>query len=340
MNGEWLIRGSDGRLSVYLVSDGAVRCRAERAPGGNWDAPRRTGGERRVEPLVGVGRGADSYAHLVAWQSPAGGKPGGLLHSTHFRPLLAALDWHPLGRPGGLGESPDEPAVAVDDQGRAHVFVRDAAGRLVIRAQKEKGGWGPWRDPQEGEFAGAPVAVPGRAGRVEVYGAATDTLLHWRQDKPAAAFHLVETAEAAPRPGTLRAVATSEENTTVFYTDDATGRLCAWRPGHKPVPVASAAGPGPVAAVRCVIDGHDCTLLAQRATHGRIVFAAYPSEQEEAGATWTESGPPVPADALVSLALDAEDRVTAACLSPSTGRLLLSRRKDAAGLAMGAWQEV
>jgi hypothetical protein len=100
------------------------------------------------------------------------------------------------------------------------------------------------------------------------------------------------------------------------------------------------AGPGPVSAVRCELGGYDCTLLAQRSASGRVAFAAYPTEDEEAGAWWTESGPALPADAVVSLAVDSEGRVTAATLSPSTGRLLLTRRKEESGLALEAWREV
>ncbi len=233
------------------------------------------------------------------------------------------------------------PAVAVDHQGRAHVFVRNTGGGLGMRAQAQKGGWGPWRDLKGADLRDAPAAVAGKDGRVEVYAAAPGALLYWRQERPGTEFALHETVPAAVRPGTLRALATSGERTTVLFTDDDTGELCAWRCGEKPVPLAAAAGPGPVAAVRCVIDGHDCTLVAQRsAAGGRVAFAAYPSEQEAMGAQWTESGPALPADARVSLALDADGRVVAASLSPSTGQLLLTRRKDEAGLALEAWRAV
>jgi hypothetical protein len=94
-----------------------------------------------------------------------------------------------------------------------------------------------------------------------------------------------------------------------------------------------------VSAVRCELDGHDCTLLVQRSTSGRVAFAAYPTEQESAGAWWTESGPQLPADAEVSLAVDEDGRVVAATVSPSTGHLLLTRRKDEPGLALEAWRQ-
>jgi hypothetical protein len=69
-----------------------------------------------------------------------------------------------------------------------------------------------------------------------------------------------------------------------------------------------------------------------------VAFAAYPTEDERAGAWWTESGPQLPADATVALTTAEDGRVTAASLSPSTGQLLLTRRKDEPGLALEAWR--
>jgi hypothetical protein len=338
VNGDWLICGRDGRLSVYLPSGDAVLCRAERWPGGPWDAARRVGGEQRLHPVLAVGQGADRYAHLVSWRPT---KPGesGLVHSTHFRPRLAALDWNPVGHPDKSGDRTGTPAVAVDAEGRAHLFVRNKGGGLSMLGQKQKGGWGPWRDLKGRDVQEAPAAVTGESGRVEAYAAVPDGILYWRQEEPGAVPVLQEAVEAAVRPGTLRALATSAGSTTLFFVDD-TGDLCAWRPGDKPVPLLAAAGPGPVAAVRCELDGYDCTLLAQRSASGRVAFAAYPTEQETAGAWWTESGPHLSADAGVALTTDADGRVVAAALSPSTGRLLLTRRKAEPGLALEAWREV
>ncbi|NEV91239.1 hypothetical protein GUR47_31885 [Streptomyces tendae] len=342
MNGDWLLLGRDGRLSVYLPSNDAALWRAERAPAGPWEAPRRIGGDQELRPDGGlaVGRGPDGYTHLVAWR-PTGAGRCTLVHTTHFRPLLAPLDWQPAGHPNKQGDRTGTPAVAVDTQGRAHVFVRNGGGGLSMVAQQEKGGWEPWRDLKGRGVQESPAAVTADSGLVEVYAPVEGGILHWRQDKPGARPVLGERLDAAVRPGTLRALATSAERTTVFFTDAGTGELCAWRPGGKPVPLVTAVGPGPVAAVRTVIDGHDCTLLAQRsAAGGRVAFAAYPTELEEMGAAWTESGPALPSDATVSLTLDADARLVAATLSPSGGQLLLSRRKDEAGLALGAWEAV
>ncbi|WP_371668598.1 hypothetical protein OG985_13565 [Streptomyces sp. NBC_00289] len=338
MNGDWLTRGRDGRLSVYLPSGDAVLCRAERGPGGPWAPPRRVGGEQRLYAGLALGQGSDGYVHLIAWRPTVSGESG-LVHSTHFRPRLAALDWSPVGHPDKKGERTGTPAVAVDDQGRAHVFVRNLGGGVSMIAQKEKGGWDPWRDLKGREVQEGLAAVTGESGRVELYAAVPGAILHWRQEEPGAQPVLEEAMEAAVRPGTLRALATSPQSTTLFFTDDS-GDLCAWRPGGTPVPVLTAAGPGPVSAVRCELDGHDCTLLAQRSAGGRVAFAAYPTEQESAGAWWAESGPELPVDAEVSTTLDEDGRVVAATRSPSSGHLLLTRRKEEAGLALEAWREI
>jgi hypothetical protein len=338
VNGDWLIRGRDGRLSVYLPTDDAVLCRAEREPGGAWEPPRRVGGDQKLRPGRAVGQGADRYAHLAAWRPTKEGEAG-LVHSTHFRPRLAALDWISIGHPDKTGDRTGTPAVAVDSRGRAHVFVRNAGGGVSMRMQKEKGGWDPWRDLKGRDVQGELTAVTGESGRVELYAAVPGALLHWTQEEQAAVPTLEEAMETPVRPDTLHALATSADATTLFYTDDS-GDLCVWRPGGKPTTLLPSAGPGPVSAVRCELDGHDCTLLAQRSASGRVAFAAYPTEQESAGAWWTESGPQLPADAVVSLAVDEDDRVVAATLSPSTGQLLITRRKDEPGLALTAWETV
>lgn len=339
MNGDWLIRGRDGRLGVYSPTDDGVLSRAEHRPGGGWTAPRRVGGEQKLRPGLGVGQGADGYAHLVSWHPAAGGEAV-LTHSTHYRPDLTAMDWTPLGHPNDKGPVTSDPAVAVDHQGRAHVFVVNGGQGLSMVAQREKGGWAPWRDLNGSRVQNGLAAVTGETGLVAVYGAVPGGIVHWTQEKPGKQVAVAESLLARVRPGTLAALATSERSTTVFYTDTE-GMLCAWRPGWAPVALLPAAGPGPVSAARCLLDGHDCTVLAQRAASGRVAVAAYPTEAESAGAWWAESGPVLPADARVFLAGDADlGRLTAAALSPSTGRLVLTHRKDEPGLALQPWREV
>lgn len=147
MNVDWLIRGRDGRLSAYLLSEAAVRCRVERGPGGPWDPPRTMGGAQRLHSVLALGQGPDRYTHLVSWR-PTVRDQSGLVHSTHYRPDLSALDWHPIGHPDRTGDRTGNPAVAVDAEGRAHVFVRNKGGGVSIGRPEAEGRLGALARPQ------------------------------------------------------------------------------------------------------------------------------------------------------------------------------------------------
>ncbi|MET9730654.1 hypothetical protein ABZZ79_08330 [Streptomyces sp. NPDC006458] len=336
MNGNWLIRGRDGRLSVYLPSDDAVLCRAELAPGGSWEAPRRAGGDQKLHAGFTVGQGPDGYAHLVAWRPTRPGEAG-LVHSTHFQPLLAPLDWVPVGHPNKQGDRTGEPAVAVDAEGRAYVFVRNRGKGVHTVNQKERGGWNTWHDLRGSKVHDQVVAVTGESGRIEVYAGSPTGVLRWLQQEPGGRPVAAEALTVGLEPGTLAALPTSKEHTTLFYAAP-DGMLYAWREGGEPAPLLAAAGPAPVALLRCDIDGHDCTVLAQHSASGRVAFAAYPTERETAGLWWTESGPRLPPGTRVALAVDGTGRVTAASLTPD-GTLRVTRRKEEPGLALEPWQE-
>ncbi|MER5438058.1 hypothetical protein [Streptomyces sp. NPDC002790] len=346
MNGDWLIGGRGGVLRAYAYApgEGAVTCRAEQYPEGPWSPPRTVGGEQCVHPGGGVARSSEGYAHLVAWRPTVSGEAG-LVHSTHFQPHLSALDWLPIGHPNKQGDRTGPPAVAVDAQGRAHVFVRNNGGGVSLRMQEEKGGWGPWRDLKGEDVHGQLAAVAGESGLITLYAVTADGgVLRWRQEEAGRPLVRDEKPEpAAARPGTLCALATSAGHTTLFFTDE-DGAVCAWRGEGAPVRVLDAVGPGAVSAVRCQLDGVDCTLLAQRTAGGRVAFAAYPTETESAGAWWaeSESGPELPADARVALAEDRDRHVVAGSWVPGEpARLHLARRKrDEPGLAMEAWRGV
>ncbi|MFI7383935.1 hypothetical protein [Streptomyces sp. NPDC049813] len=341
MNGDWLIRGRDGGLCAYeFAPDGdAVLCRTERTPGGAWTAPRTVGGDQRVHPVLALAQGPLDYVHLVSWRPTVPGEAG-LVHSTHFQPHLAALDWIPIGHPNRTGDRTGPPAVAVDAQGRAHVFVRNRGGGVSMRAQRVKGSWTTWHDLKGRGVRGELAAVRAESGLINVYAASAETLLCWRQEAFGTDPVLAEKpAPALARPDSLRALATSAEHTTLFYTDEESDGLWAWRGDEAPVRLTDAAGPGPVSAVRCVLDGVDCTVLAQRAHSGRVAFAAYPTELESAGAWWTESGPALPPDARIALTKDASDGIVAATYVPgSPPRMHLTHRKNEPGLALEAWR--
>jgi hypothetical protein len=268
VNGDWLIRGRDGRLGVYTTRDEAVWCRAERHPGGAWLPWRKMGGDQRLHTVLAVGQGADGYAHLVAWR-PTTGDEAGLVHSTHFRGHLAALDWIPIGHPNKKWARTGRPAVAVDAEGRAYVFVGNRGKGVHTVNQKVRGGWNAWHDLKGSRVHEELVAVTGESGLVELYGVSPAGILRWLQEEPGGRPVTADPLPVPVEPGTLAALPTSKEHTTLFFADRE-GIIHAWRPDTDPVPLLAAAGPGPLSLLRCVLDGHDCTVLAQRSASGHI----------------------------------------------------------------------
>ncbi|WP_369392581.1 hypothetical protein AB5J72_37095 [Streptomyces sp. CG1] len=78
------------------------------------------------------------------------------------------------------------PAVALDAQGRAHVFVPDGQGGVRLLVRKEKGGWEACRGLKGREVRDGFVAVTGESGLIELYAAAPDGILCRRQEQAGA----------------------------------------------------------------------------------------------------------------------------------------------------------
>ncbi|WP_425276339.1 hypothetical protein [Streptomyces carpinensis] len=392
MNGDWPRCGRDGRLSVHLPSDDAVRCRAERWPDGPWDAPRRVGGDQKLYPALAVGQGTDRYAHLVSWR-PTGKGESGLVHSTQFRPRLSALDFRPVGhpdnrrvggdqklypalavgqgtdryahlvsgRPTGKGESglvhstqfrprlsaldfrpvghPDNkghrtgaPAGAVDTAGRTHLFVRNRGGGVSMVAQKEKGGWTAWCDLKGREVQDGLAAVTGESGRVELYAAVPGGLLHWRQGESGGRPVLEEALKAAVRPGTL--YAWPPRGIAPPCSTPATRAACA--PGGRAAN-RSPCSPPPAPA-RSSPRAANWTAATAGCWCGARSAAEWPSPPVPPRRSRRAPGGPGPSRGP---GFRRTPRLLiAATLSPSTGRLLLTSRKDEPGPALQAWREV
>ena len=70
---------------------------------------------------------------------------------------------------------------------------------------------------------------------------------------------------------------------------------------------------------------------------GRPALAAYPTEDEALGATWTLTGDPCVG--APTLALDGRGRVVMAAFG-TDGTLRVARQKPEPGLALEAWQRV
>ncbi|KUJ71010.1 hypothetical protein ACZ90_01565 [Streptomyces albus subsp. albus] len=341
-----LLRGKDGRLTAFAPVPGGVTRWSETRPGGpEWTGPRVFEAPGLDEVTAAQGR--DGYVQLIGLRRKAAGEERTdveVVHATQFQTGRAMTGWHSLGTPHPKdwrkAQRIGAPTAAVDATGAVHVFVRNAGGGVSARSQDAKGKWGPWTDLKGKELVAGLTATATDDGRVELLAPAADAALRWYQPEPGGALQRADDIPAAPRPGSVSAVESSRDTITHYWRDDPTGAVLAWRSdGGQPVSLGGKAGTGPVALVRAVVDGHDCTVLAQQdARTGRLTVAAHPSEDEAAGVWWTETGEP--GSVQPALALDGEGRVVLAALGPDGGLRLARQKTNEPGLALRAWQHV
>ncbi|MFD3923618.1 hypothetical protein [Streptomyces sp. NPDC058595] len=341
----WLLRGKDGRLTAYApTEDGVLRWTEERLGGPTWSGPELLPAPGLL-PYLSIAGGAQGYVHLVGLRrKPAAGGQirTDVVYAVQFQTGRPLRDWQALGTPypkdlarGGLLGLP---AAVIDPNGSLHLFARNAGRGLSARIQKPSGAWLTWADLKGSRMTGEAAAVVGEDGLIEVLGPTDDAVMRWRQPKVAAkAERDLKSFAARVTPGTLTSERTGGDRLTHYWRDTDDRTVHAWRLESGETAPLGGPGTGPIALLRTPVDGHDCTILAQRGLDGRPALAAYPTEDESAGVTWTPTGEEcVGAPAL---ALDGRGRVVMAVIAKDGG-LRISRQKAEPGLALEAWSRV
>ncbi|MCA1221320.1 hypothetical protein [Streptomyces sp. 8L] len=347
--GAWLVRGKDGRLTAYAqTGDGLVRWTETGVGAAHWTGPDRLPLPHKGAVLsMAATQSAEGYVHLVAIRrrpAPEGGKPPiDLMHAIQFQTGRPLRDWASIASPyrdHTKAARMGIPAVVTDSESSLHVYVQNAEGRISYRQQNPKGRFGDW---ERASVEGTPVTGQVHAasrddGVIDILGPAAGRVLHWRRERHDAPFARIEDQEPAGAvlPGTLSSEHTGPGRITYFWRDGATSRVRAWRPGADPVDLGGP-GAGPLSVLRTPVDGVDCTILAGQGQDGRPVLAAYPTEDEDAGANWVPSGEPC--RGTPALALDGMGRVALAAIGED-GSLRLTRQKPEEGLALEAWTRV
>ncbi|MFE7126425.1 hypothetical protein [Streptomyces sp. NPDC057617] len=343
---DWLLRGKDGRLTAYApTAEGVLRRTETRTGGPDWSGPELLAAEGLL-PYLSIAQSAEGFVHLLAVRKRPRADGAGetdLVHAVQFQTGRPLRDWHSLGNPHGKDREKAAriglPSAVLDTTGSVHLFVRNANGGLSAKHQAPSGRWQAWggANAEGTELTGGPAAAVTDHGAIEVLVPAGDTVVRWLRGKPEAALERAEDEPAATvAPGTLTAERTGPGRLTHFWRDPGDGTVRAWRPGTEPVSLGGP-GTGPPALLRTPVDGHDCTILAQRGPDGRPHVAAYPTENEAAGLHWTPSGEPCAG--APALALDGRGRVVLAAFAED-GTLRLARQKAEPGLALEAWTQV
>ncbi|MEU1145906.1 hypothetical protein ACFYO9_19815 [Streptomyces sp. NPDC005863] len=338
----WLLRGRDGRLTAYARAGGGLLRWTEERPGG----PAFSGPDFFEAPdltYLTLAQGSDGYVHFLGRRErrDAAGEPVvEIMHSLQYQSGRPLMDWRSLGNPHTkrLDRAPSlgAPAAAVDAAGTVHVFVRDAIGSVRMRREGKGGRWEGWKDLKVRDTLDGMAALATSTGRVELLAPAGKATLRWAQESQGGELLRADDVPLAPAPGSGTALETGPDRLTYYAADALGAGVLAHRPAHggPAIPLGGAPGPGPTAAVRTTVDGHDCTVLAHRTAGGRPALAAFPTEDEEAGLWWAETGEPCLG--APSLALDARGRVVMAAIGLD-GTLRLARQKAEPGLALEAW---
>lgn len=117
LDGRWLVRGKDGRLTAYARNeDGLLRWTEERPGGPGWEGP-----EFFPVPALthlGLAQGADGYVHFVGRRvrDGADGTPRvDLVHAIQYQTGRPVTAWRTLGNPYKDG---DERAARIGPCGR------------------------------------------------------------------------------------------------------------------------------------------------------------------------------------------------------------------------------
>jgi LmbE family N-acetylglucosaminyl deacetylase len=185
----WVGSNADGRLELFAVRGGELWTWWQTLDG-QWSQPRTLGGAGGpLAPTVAVARNLDGRIQVFGrrlsdhrivsvWQT---------VPNSTWLTVWADLGNHNAGLPsaGQMGT----PGVARNADGRLQLFVKNGGGGVSTKSQTSPGGsWGAWVDLGGTDVQDGTTAVLGPSGRIEMFAATRDRILHWYQTAPNSAF--------------------------------------------------------------------------------------------------------------------------------------------------------
>ncbi|MFI6858907.1 hypothetical protein ACIBKZ_03220 [Streptomyces sp. NPDC050421] len=339
LRGIWLTRGRDGRLTAYVPGDGGLRRWTERRPGGpEWDAP-------DVMPApdlthLSVTQNANAYVHFVGRRERAaadGAVTVDIVHAIQYQTGRPASAWQSLGTPhkeAVVGRRLGAPVAVVSESGEMHVAVRNGGGGMMMRRERPDGKWRGWEDLRGKHIKEEPAVVALSSGCVAVLAATDEGPLYWQQAEPGGGWGAFKRLEITVKPGSLGVLETAPGRAT-YYGTDPQGEVVAYRADEEPMPLGGAPGDGGHAAIRTMLDGSDCTVLAHRGAGGTAIVGVGVTESEANGLWWSDTG--VSCMGVPALMHDAQGRVVMAVVGEG-GAPRVARQTDGPGLTFDQWR--
>ncbi|MFE5401216.1 hypothetical protein ACFQ9Z_07370 [Streptomyces sp. NPDC056580] len=263
-----------------------------------------------------------------------------IVHAIQYQTGRPLTEWTSVGNPYKEPEKAafvGAPVGAVSTSGTVHVFVRNAGGGVTMRREGERGGWLPWRDIRGNKAQDGLAAVALGSGRIELLVPGDGPAMHWCQTQCDGDMERRPNIHIAPAPNSAIAVETGPDRVTFYWTDLVTGSVHAHRPGSWVIPMGASPVAGRHAALRALIDGYDCTVLAHCGADGEVMLAACVTENEQAGVWWSPTGEK--SAHQPALARDARGLLVLAVIG-SRGELRIARQQVGQGLALEAARTV
>jgi hypothetical protein len=352
----WLQRQADGCLAAFAVQGRQVVCWQEMSVGGAWIGPTALGGAP-VAPRIDCVRLDDGRLRLVALQIPLGGAgdspPGPPLDQQILTCVQNGIDgaytgWESIGSPDPffttLGHWVGMPAVAVNAEGRAEVFARNAAGGVSRCSETAGSGWSAWEalpSVSDDDVVDGLAATRAVDGRLEVFASyRSGDMAHWRQQ--ANGSYLLDPAfppiNVAGPPTVTR---NQDGRLEIFYLEagSATVRTAFFTPGGiwstNLVDLGGHGGAGPVAAMLREASGQIMLFARNNYSGVSTVWQAAPNASFNAA--WVDLGGLIPA--FPAAACDANGRVVLATVGVG-GQLYIRRETTASIGSFGPWTPV
>ncbi|MBT2471960.1 hypothetical protein J7E97_29900 [Streptomyces sp. ISL-66] len=315
------MRGPEGLLSAYARTPGGLLRWAETEPGG----PRWRGPDFFAAPDVtslSVAQGPNGFVHFVGRRTVRGkaGASVDVAHAIQYQTGRPLGEWKSLGNPhrdSARGVYVGNPVVSVAANGAAYVFLANASGDLAVCRESAAGKWLPWQGVKCRGVRSDMAPVPLASGLMEALVPTEAGAMRCCQPEPDAALARTPDLPLVPAEQSVVGIETAPGRATYYWTDPETTGLQAYREGGWVIPLGGSAAEGRVSALRTMIDGYDCTILAYRGLDGHVVLGAFGTGNEGAGVWWEPTGewcaaPP-------ALALDHFGRVVVAFLDADGG---------------------
>lgn len=289
-----VIADSSKRLHAFAVEGGSLWEWAEDAQK-VWHGPFAHGNPGGpLSAGLSTARQQDGRIEVFAQRADTGEIVGNVAHSGDN-----GSDWESLGNPNTgdgvrLATTVSSPAVAANGDGRLQVFVRDDGGGVSTLTQTApNSGWGQGWTGLGGQLVqGPPAATTTTDGRIELFAATPQAVLHWYQPAPNTNLTSDNQFPSATPAGGLTVGADATGRLELLFRQPSSAdimTLAQSAPGGSWNSPVDAYGNGGVGEPAVATTGNGTLVIAERNRNDGVSAATQPGTDQSVS-SWTNLG--------------------------------------------------